>query len=169
LTSGILPSHLLELVFEQDDIIASPTLVLSAHSLVRFWSAGTRKAALMQVGTIEPTVEPIQVMRGESGPFAGVRLGDAISYEFALDPSLQPRPGTTRLQRVYALLDLGVQLSNPPPGTGTTRPAGTSTSSRPRLRRERWPLVQHLVAEQDHRGPGDNRSVSEKQPPRRLP
>jgi hypothetical protein len=59
-------------------------------------------------------LEPIQVMRGDAGPFAGVRLGDALAYEFLLDDTLVPRPGTTRLERVFVLLDLGVQLSNPP-------------------------------------------------------
>ena len=58
-------------------------------------------------------------MRGQSGPFPGVRLGDAIAYEFELDESLVPRPGTTRLERAYALLDVGVQLSNPPYWHGT--------------------------------------------------
>jgi len=62
----------------------------------------------------QPRLEPILVMRGQSGPFPGVRLGDAIAYEFELDESLVPRPGTTRLERVYVLLDVGVQLSNPP-------------------------------------------------------
>jgi hypothetical protein len=53
-------------------------------------------------------------MRGHSGPFPGVRLGDAMAYEFELDESLVPRPGRTRLERAYVLLDVGVQLSNPP-------------------------------------------------------
>jgi hypothetical protein len=62
----------------------------------------------------EPRVESVQVMRGHAGPFPGVRRGDAIAYEFELDESLVPRPGTTRLERVFVLLDVGVQLSNPP-------------------------------------------------------
>src|SRR6266508_536710 len=62
----------------------------------------------------EPRLETVQMMRGQSGPFTGVRLGDAVAYEFELDESLVPRPGTTRLERVYVLLDVGVQLSNPP-------------------------------------------------------
>ena len=37
-----------------------------------------------------------------------------MAYEFELDDSLVPRPGTTRLERVFVLLDVGVQLSNPP-------------------------------------------------------
>src|SRR5262245_3189843 len=53
-------------------------------------------------------------MRGDSGPFVGMRLGDAIAYEFELDRSVVPRPGMTRLERVFVLLDVGVQLSNPP-------------------------------------------------------
>lgn len=76
-----------------------------------------------------PDLEPILVMRGNAGPFPGARLGDAIAYEFHLDPTLVPRPGTTLLERVYVLLDLGVQLSNPPNCTATTPPAGTSTWS----------------------------------------
>jgi hypothetical protein len=62
----------------------------------------------------EPRLESVQVMRGQSGPFSGVRLGDAMAYEFELDEALVPRPGMTRLERVYVLLDVGVQLSNPP-------------------------------------------------------
>jgi hypothetical protein len=62
----------------------------------------------------QPQLEPIQVMRGDSGPFPGVRLGGAIAYEFLLDDRLVPRPGASRLERVFVLLDLGVQLSNPP-------------------------------------------------------
>jgi hypothetical protein len=58
--------------------------------------------------------QPVQVMRGESGPFSGARLGDAVAYEFELDESFVPRPGKTRLERVFVLLDVGVQLSNPP-------------------------------------------------------
>jgi hypothetical protein len=61
-----------------------------------------------------PRLEPVQVMRGASGPFPGVRLGDAVAHEFELDESLVPKPGTTRLERVFVLLDVGVQLSNPP-------------------------------------------------------
>jgi hypothetical protein len=61
-----------------------------------------------------PRLEPVQVMRGSSGPFPGVRLGDVVAYEFELGESLVPRPGTTRLERVFVLLDVGVQLSNPP-------------------------------------------------------
>jgi hypothetical protein len=62
----------------------------------------------------EPGLESVQVMRGQSGPFPGVRLGDAVAYEFQLDESFVPRPGATRLERVFVLLDVGVQLSNPP-------------------------------------------------------
>jgi hypothetical protein len=68
----------------------------------------------VDVDMSEPRLESVQVMRGQSGPFTGVRLGDAVAYEFELDESLMPRPGTTRLERVYVLLDVGVQLSNPP-------------------------------------------------------
>ena len=62
----------------------------------------------------DAALEPVHVLRGDAGPFPGVRLDQAIAYEFHLDPTLVPRPGTTLLERVYVLLDLGVQLSNPP-------------------------------------------------------
>jgi hypothetical protein len=68
----------------------------------------------MRVEASEPRLEWIQVMRGDSGPFPGARLGDALTYEFELGHSFTPRPGTTRLERVFVLLDVGVQLSNPP-------------------------------------------------------
>jgi hypothetical protein len=61
-----------------------------------------------------PRLEPVQVMRGQSGPFPGARRGDAVAYEFELHEALVPRPGTTRLERVFVLLDVGIQLSNPP-------------------------------------------------------
>lgn len=63
---------------------------------------------------IQPAIQPVSVMRGELGPLPGARLGDAIAYEFELDQSFVPRPGKTRLERVFLLLDIGVQLSNPP-------------------------------------------------------
>jgi hypothetical protein len=37
-----------------------------------------------------------------------------MAYEFRLGQSLMPRPGTTRLECVFVLFDVGVQLSNPP-------------------------------------------------------
>lgn len=64
-------------------------------------------------------LEPVQVMRGDAGPFPGIRLGEAIAYEFELDRSVVPRPGMTRMERVFVLLDVGVQLSNPPYWHGT--------------------------------------------------
>jgi hypothetical protein len=45
-------------------------------------------------------------MRGTVGPFAGVRLGDVVAYDFALDAGFTPRPGLTRWERAYLLLDL---------------------------------------------------------------
>jgi hypothetical protein len=55
-------------------------------------------------------------MRGESGPFAGLQLGEVLAYELVLPDSYQARlrPGTTLIERVYVLLEFGVQLSNPP-------------------------------------------------------
>ena len=56
---------------------------------------------------------PVCVMRGTAGPFAGRRLGDVVAYDFALDDSFTPRPGLTRWERAFLLLDLGVQFVNP--------------------------------------------------------
>lgn len=55
----------------------------------------------------------VQVMRGAAGPFYGVQLGDVVAYDFALDDTFTPRPGLTRWERAYLLLDLGVQFANP--------------------------------------------------------
>lgn len=35
---------------------------------------------------------PVQVMRGSAGPFAGMRLGDVVAYDFALDDSFRRAP-----------------------------------------------------------------------------
>jgi hypothetical protein len=40
--------------------------------------------------------QPVRVMRGTAGPFAGMRLGDVVAYDFALDDSFTPRPGLAR-------------------------------------------------------------------------
>ncbi len=58
-------------------------------------------------------MQPVQVMRGSAGPFHGIRLGDVVAYDFALDKSFTPRSGLTRWERAYLLLDLGVQFANP--------------------------------------------------------
>jgi single stranded DNA-binding protein len=56
----------------------------------------------VHVDMSEPRLESVQMMRGQSGPFSGVRLGDAMAYEFELDEALVPRPGMTRLERWLA-------------------------------------------------------------------
>jgi hypothetical protein len=55
---------------------------------------------------------PVMVMRGESGPFAGVWLGEVLAYELVLPDAYQPRlrPGTTLIERVYVLLELDRHL-----------------------------------------------------------
>ena len=58
-------------------------------------------------------VHPIVVMRGDAGPFPGLQLGDVIAYEFSLPESFKPRPGKTQIERVFVLLDVGIQLANP--------------------------------------------------------
>lgn len=83
--------------------------------------------------------EAVKVWRGRHGdptppfgPLPGARLGSAIAYEFELDRAFKPWPGRTRLDRVYVLLDLGIQMCNPCWQTVTTRDGregkGLSTS-----------------------------------------
>ena len=65
----------------------------------------------MQNASGEP--QSVRVMRGTAGPFRGVRLGDVVAYDFALADGFTPRPGLTRWERAFLLLDLGVQFANP--------------------------------------------------------
>jgi uncharacterized protein DUF402 len=48
-----------------------------------------------------------------SGPFPGVRSGNAVAYEFALPERFEPWPGRDRLERVFLLTDLGVSMAQP--------------------------------------------------------
>jgi hypothetical protein len=74
----------------------------------------------------------VEVWRGRHGdpvplfgPLPGVRDGDALTYEFELPKRFPPWPGRTSLQRVFALLDLGVSMSLPAwrPSAGYDRDA----------------------------------------------
>jgi hypothetical protein len=47
------------------------------------------------------------------GPLPGVHLGEVIAYEFELPARFEPRPGRTRLERTFVLLDVGVSFANP--------------------------------------------------------
>jgi hypothetical protein len=65
-------------------------------------------------------MEPVAVWRGAYGdpvplfgPLPGVRSGQVIAYEFALPERFEPRPGRTRLERVFILADLGVSMAMP--------------------------------------------------------
>lgn len=65
-------------------------------------------------------MESVQVWSGAFGdpvplfgPLPGVRAGDVIAYEFALPDRFQPRPGRTRLERVFVLTSVGVSLALP--------------------------------------------------------
>lgn len=64
--------------------------------------------------------ETVKVWRGRHGdpvplfgPLPGVRIGNVVSYEFELHSAFTPWPGRTRLDRVYVLLDLDIQMCNP--------------------------------------------------------
>ncbi len=47
------------------------------------------------------------------GPLPGIRHGNAIAYEFALPERFEPKPGRTRLERVFILADFGVSMAQP--------------------------------------------------------
>ncbi len=64
--------------------------------------------------TGSPEFEPISVMRGEWGPFAGVRLGRVACYDFPIPEPHFIRPGLPRQDRSYLLLEAAIQLSQPP-------------------------------------------------------
>lgn len=66
-------------------------------------------------------VEPIEVLLGTHkegqhallGPLPGRRLGNVIAYEMQAPASFDPWPGRSRLERNYALLDVGVSFGIP--------------------------------------------------------
>lgn len=65
-------------------------------------------------------MEHVEVWRGHHGdpaplfgPLPGVRMDDALAYEFELSARFVPWPGRTLLERVFVLLDLGVSMSLP--------------------------------------------------------
>ena len=47
------------------------------------------------------------------GPLPGRRLGDVIAYESQAPATFTPWPGRSRVERRYALLDLGVAFGVP--------------------------------------------------------
>lgn len=64
--------------------------------------------------------EHVEVIKGTHrdrafafGPLPGARLGDVVAYEFELPERFEPRPGRTRLERTFVLLDVGVSFSQP--------------------------------------------------------
>ena len=66
-------------------------------------------------------IEPIEVLLGHHkhpspelfGPLPGRRLGQVIAYEMQAPSSFYPWPGRSRLERKFALLDVGVSFGIP--------------------------------------------------------
>lgn len=59
-----------------------------------------------------PTIRYVQVIRDGQGPFDGAIIGDALAYTFVWpDPDAQP-PCIWH-ERVFVLVDAGIQMSNP--------------------------------------------------------
>jgi hypothetical protein len=71
LTSGILPSHLLELVFEQGRYHSKPNTGLVGAQPRTLQVSRHPEGGIDAGWASEPTIEPIQVMRGGSGPVPG--------------------------------------------------------------------------------------------------
>ena len=78
-----------------DRATISPWRPPQSRALRCFW-AGTRNA--------DPTL---------FGPIPGRRLGDVIAYESQAPATFTPWPGRSRVERKYALLDLGVSFGIP--------------------------------------------------------
>jgi hypothetical protein len=55
----------------------------------------------------------VQVMRDRFGPFDGAIIGETLAYTFVWTDQQQDPPFTHH-ERVFVLLDVGAQLSNPP-------------------------------------------------------
>lgn len=63
--------------------------------------------------------EPVQVWRGAHGdpvplfgPLPGFRDGNVVAYEFELPEQFEPRPGRTRIERTFVLLEFGVSFAD---------------------------------------------------------
>lgn len=91
----------------------------------------------------ELPIERIQVYLGTHkqgdptlfGPLPGRRLGDVIAFEMQAPPVFTPWPGRSRVERKYALIDLGVSFGIPcwshhrlPDGETVSRPADQQDS-----------------------------------------
>lgn len=68
---------------------------------------------------IPPEIEPVNVWRGAHGdpvplfgPLPGYRDGSVVAYEFELPERFEPRPGRTRIERTFVLLDLGISFAD---------------------------------------------------------
>lgn len=83
-------------------------------------------------------IEPIEVFlgthKGEQtelfGPLPGRRCGQVIAYEMQAPADFEVWPGRSRVERKYALLDVGVALGIPC-WSGYTRTGGEITSIPP--------------------------------------
>ena len=66
-------------------------------------------------------VEAVEVLYGSHkeppqalfGPLPGRRLGNVVAYEMQAPTTFDPWPGRSRLERKYALLDVGVSFGIP--------------------------------------------------------
>jgi len=82
------------------------------------------------------------------GPLPGRRLGDVIAYESQAPATFTPWPGRSRVERRYALLDLGVAFGVPC-WSHWARPDGT-TAAIPVEQKDTW-YVDLVTVSRDQR------------------
>jgi hypothetical protein len=83
---------------------------------------------------------------GLLGPLPARRLGDVVAFEVEAPEEFEPWPGRSRVERRFALLDLGVAFGQP--CWHTWRRPGRSTVEIPAEQRDSWYVdlvtVEHL-------------------------
>lgn len=104
-----------------------------------------------------PSIEQVGVFLGTHkhadqtlfGPFPGRRLGDVIAYEMQAPANFTPWPGRSRVERKYALLDLGVSFGIPC-WSRWNRQDGTTVSI-PVEQKDNW-YVDLVTVDRDQQG-----------------
>lgn len=83
------------------------------------------------------------------GPFPGRRLGEVVAYEIQAPEAFTPWPGRSRVERKYALLELGVTLGVPCWSHGEREDG--STVAIPAEQQDSW-YVDLVTVDQDRDG-----------------
>lgn len=102
--------------------------------------------------------EPVEVFLGSHkepdralfGPLPGRRLRNVLTYEMQAPPNFEPWPGRSRVERKYALLDVGVSFGTPC-WSRAARPDGTVIAV-PKEQQDSWYVDLVTI----NRGPGNS-------------